>query len=317
MSRSLTQREFILKAKEKHVDFYDYSKVNYIGNRYKVTITCPLHGDFKQFSSGHLAGKGCQKCFNKKLAKVLTKTTEDFIEKSVKIHGNKYDYSLVVYNHCMKKVVIICKDHGQFLQTPSSHWDGKGCKKCSKTALKTTETFIKESKDLFPDSNYSYEKTEYKGNKIKVIITCNKEGHGDFSLKPNSHLSKKSGCPKCAKLARKGYWTKDNFVKRCKDSIGTFYVIKVFEGLEEFIKIGITSRDVKSRYCDQKRGVYEYEVLKVIECDPGTVYDLEKFNLKNLKKFKYKPLKEFQGHTECFTLECLPFIRYELENKLI
>lgn len=58
-------------------------------------------------------------------------TTETFIEKARKIHGDKYDYSRTVYNgNNVTKVKIICKKHGEFEQTPLQHLHGHGCQKC-------------------------------------------------------------------------------------------------------------------------------------------------------------------------------------------
>ena len=58
-------------------------------------------------------------------------TTEEFIEKARKIHGDRYDYSLVVYGKDNNEPVqIICKKHGPFWQTPRSHLDGKNCWRC-------------------------------------------------------------------------------------------------------------------------------------------------------------------------------------------
>ena len=42
-------------------------------------------------------------------------TTEEFIEKARKIHGDKYDYSKVEYKSATEKVIIICPIHGEFL----------------------------------------------------------------------------------------------------------------------------------------------------------------------------------------------------------
>ena len=49
-----------------------------------------------------------------KKIKVSTKklTTEEFIEKAKKIHGDKYDYSLVEYKGTYNKVKILCSMHG-------------------------------------------------------------------------------------------------------------------------------------------------------------------------------------------------------------
>ena len=70
-------------------------------------------------------------------------TTKIFVEKAVKIHGNsKFDYSKVNYIGSHTKVEIICNtnNHGSFLQTPTDHLHGNGCKKCKSSEFaKTTE----------------------------------------------------------------------------------------------------------------------------------------------------------------------------------
>lgn len=53
-------------------------------------------------------------------------TTEQFIEKSIQIHGNKYDYSKVNYINSYTKVCIICPEHGEFWQLSDSHLRGCG-----------------------------------------------------------------------------------------------------------------------------------------------------------------------------------------------
>jgi len=54
--------EFVHRAVEIHEGKYDYSKVYYTGAHDKVTITCPVHGDFQQRAYHHLAGHGCPEC---------------------------------------------------------------------------------------------------------------------------------------------------------------------------------------------------------------------------------------------------------------
>lgn len=60
-SRS-TQEYFLGKCFEEHGDKYGYSKAEYKGDKVKVTITCPIHGDFKQTPNNHYHGQGCPKC---------------------------------------------------------------------------------------------------------------------------------------------------------------------------------------------------------------------------------------------------------------
>ena len=57
-------------------------------------------------------------------------TTQEFIERARKVHGDKYDYSKVEYKGIFVKVPIICPIHGVFYQTPHEHLSFKGCPKC-------------------------------------------------------------------------------------------------------------------------------------------------------------------------------------------
>ena len=64
-------------------------------------------------------------------------TTEEFIEKAKKIHGDKYDYSKSEYTLSHNKVCIICPTHGEFWQKPNSHTNGQGCPCCYRESIRT------------------------------------------------------------------------------------------------------------------------------------------------------------------------------------
>ena len=66
-------------------------------------------------------------------------TTEEFIERARKVHGDKYDYSKAEYVNSSTKVCIICPVHGEFWQTPHNHLKGNGCPKCRNSHL---ENFV-------------------------------------------------------------------------------------------------------------------------------------------------------------------------------
>ena len=53
---------FFTKANKVHNNKYDYSKVKYKNINEKVTIICPIHGEFEQTPYHHLEGQGCPKC---------------------------------------------------------------------------------------------------------------------------------------------------------------------------------------------------------------------------------------------------------------
>ncbi len=68
-------------------------------------------------------------------AKKQTMTTEYFIERAQKIHGQKYDYSKSNYAGSGTKITIICPEHGEYEQVPESHYAGSGCPNCSITGF--------------------------------------------------------------------------------------------------------------------------------------------------------------------------------------
>lgn len=184
----LTQEEFIGRCKLIHGDRYDYSLVDYKNSHTKIKVICSEHGEFEQLSFGHMNGRGCSKCSkNKKI------TTKEFIERSVNIHRNKYDYTSVSYNGLNKKVNIFCKEHGMFSQTPEHHMKGHGCPFCNNVGRKTNEQYIEKAKKVHNNS-YDYSHTQFISNRYKIKIICHK--HGEFEQNPKHHLSG-SGCPKC------------------------------------------------------------------------------------------------------------------------
>ena len=104
----------------------------------------------EQIPNGHLNGKGCGKCANN-----FQLTTEEWIEKAKLIHGNKYDYYKVDYKNAHIKVIIICKIHKEFEQTPNHHISKKGgCPKCV-GRNKTTNEWIEQAK-LIHGNKYDY-----------------------------------------------------------------------------------------------------------------------------------------------------------------
>jgi hypothetical protein len=120
---------FIKKATLVHGNSYDYSLVECDGTKSNVTIICKTHGLFTQSASGHLQGKGCQYCAIEKSIGPR-QTTNEFIAKAQKIHGDTYDYSLVEYTGSSKKIYLICKKHGKFKTVAQYHLSGVGCRKC-------------------------------------------------------------------------------------------------------------------------------------------------------------------------------------------
>lgn len=223
-----TKDTFIQKAREVHGDRYDYSRVLYIDSYSNVEIYCFKHaGVFFQRPNNHLKGKiGCLECSKEKFIESRSYTTEDFVRQAKKIHGDRYDYSIVEYINWKTKVSIICKKHGVFNQVALSHKQGRGCPKCKSEKLAliykfSEEKFIEKAKKVH-GNKYDYKSISYVNNNTKIKIICKK--HGVFEQSPASHLAG-SGCPFCGDMSggQKNRLTKKEFLCRAMLIHGDLY----------------------------------------------------------------------------------------------
>lgn len=142
-----------------------------------------------------------------------------FITKANKIHNNKYKYDKVIYINSCTKIIITCRIHGDFEQTPNSHLNGNGCKQCYNLRAGdyhkyTTEEFVAKVKLIHKDK-YIYDKVSYVNNYTKILITC--PIHGDFEQTPAHRLQGK-GCRSC--LESKG----EKFIAATLDKYNITYI---------------------------------------------------------------------------------------------
>ena len=228
-SRKITTKKFIEKAKSKHGNEYDYSKVIYENAKKVVSIICKVHGKYFKTPNKHLNGQGCPKCSEIKRINSRRKPQEQFLEEAKSKHGDEYDYSLVEYKNTNTNVLIKCKKdgHGIFPQTPSSHLNGGGCPDCrgakiSLSKTKTVEEFVEKAKVIHSEMNYGYQKVDYKSGRKDVIIVC--PIHGDFYQTPSKHLSGQ-GCMDCGVISRSEKRKLDfnEFIERSNFKHNNFY----------------------------------------------------------------------------------------------
>lgn len=303
---------WINQAKEKHGDLYDYSLVNYKGNKMKIKIICKEHGVFEQTPNCHLNGCGCHKCGRDTAAQKTWKNINNFVRESNIVHNNKYDYSLSENKGHTKKIKIVCPLHGIFEKSMNAHLKGQGCITCGKELAieKNTHTlsdFLEKAKQIH-GYTYDYTKSIYIHGKIKLIIGCNI--HGDFSQKPHNHINGQ-GCPICAKDKRLAYiteyphsWSDSSWIKRAllSKNFDSFksYIIKCWNDEETFYKIGKTFTTIEKRFYG-KNMPYNYEVIETFIGIPQYISKLEDILKKFNKENKYLPLKKFGGRYECFS----------------
>ena len=209
MTKRLTKEEFVERANAVHNSKYDYSKSGFNNTHEKTVIICPSHGEFMQTPKDHMNGQGCPACGRIKIGEKKRSNAKDFEQKARKIHGDKYDYSQVVYKRALEPVTIICKKHGPFQVTPNAHLSSKqGCPKCLSERMSEFFRYTKE--DIIEKGNaahggkYDYSHVNYVDSTTKVEIIC--PIHGSFWQRPSNHIAG-HGCPYCT--GNKNYTTEE------------------------------------------------------------------------------------------------------------
>ncbi len=205
MGKKLTQEEIIIRFDKLHNSKYTYDNVVYVTTKLPVIITCKVHGNFTQVVSDHLSGCGCPNC-----DPTLKLSTEEFIYRSNILHNNLYSYEFTKYGlNNYDKVIITCRKHGNFEQTPFAHLKKQGCPKCFGTIKKTNAVFIEDAIRVH-GTKFDYSKVEYISNKKKVDIICNI--HGIFSQRASVHLDG-FGCKQCKSSSRGEKMISDYLIK--------------------------------------------------------------------------------------------------------
>jgi hypothetical protein len=72
---------------------------------------------------------------------------DQFIQKSISVHGDRYMLDKAFYKNSKTKVQIGCKIHGEFFIAPSDFWNGVGCRHCGFERAKS----VKVSKGIITD----------------------------------------------------------------------------------------------------------------------------------------------------------------------
>lgn len=136
----MTLQLFLEKANSVHNKKYGYELIDdntYKGYKYKVPITCPIHGTFYQTPKEHVKGKGCPKCGKESMARKQRFDRNELVELFNKQFGGIYDYSLFKkedYKHRNDKIKVICKKHGVFEVSVSNHlYRHSGCPRCKRS----------------------------------------------------------------------------------------------------------------------------------------------------------------------------------------
>lgn len=191
----LSHAEFIERARARHGDRYDYRLVEYKHNLLPITIVCSIHGPFDQTPNSHLYGTaGCPLCGRLSMLAKMRMSTEEFTQRAHRIHGERYDYSLVVDTPSTESVTIICRKHGPFRQQMWRHLRGDICRRCVTDAQRLTrDDLLRRVYGLFEEEyDYSLVKDGWVPTRSRIEVLC--PSHGPFAVSVGEHL-RGAGCP--------------------------------------------------------------------------------------------------------------------------
>lgn len=278
---------FIRKVLEKFPErefSYDYSLVDYVNSKTKVSIICKSCGVFNQEPCKHLQGRGCPNC-----RKVKPCDVEDI---ALSLGFTEVDLSS--YTTVRDYVNLKCSCGHVHYKQVRKLLEGCGCPKCCNT--KSKDKFLEESRNVQPQ--YDYSKAEYKNSYTHVEVICKK--HGSFLISP-THLLSGQGCKDCA-LSKSSYYNITLAERHKKEWIKdpcNLYILD-YGG---FYKIGISNnleKRVKALELSYKGSV---KVVESWESNKYLCVILENHILKILNILLVNHAKKFEGYTETFYME--------------
>lgn len=116
---------FVVKARSKYGDKYDYSIARYVHSKKSITIICPDHGWFEQSPVDHLHRTPIC-CAGKR-----KKKADEYLCAIKEKYGDKYCYGAFIYISSHVASTVVCWKHGPFEVTPYKHLKlNRGCPMC-------------------------------------------------------------------------------------------------------------------------------------------------------------------------------------------
>ena len=306
MGRKLTQEE--VKQRLEQDPTYDYSRVIYKGSRENIEIVCPTHGSFWQSYHNRLKGQKCPKCAIELQSKRKKRTKQQFLSGLTEDQLNKYDFSHMTDYSNNSIQTFGCPIHGKFNQRVRNFINSNGCGKCGRDSFKEkVSTKGIRLLNLQIPENISIKVSPDQICPLGEKVECACSIHGSF-YKTGTDLIGGRFCPKCR---FRGY-SKTDFINHCEaygKQVAILYIIHIYNDIENFIKIGITSKSVKERFRKFKKSTgYGYKILKEVVMKPKNCWE-EELKFKNkFTKYRYTPKIKFAGYTECFEYDKLKTI---------
>lgn len=235
------------------------------------------------------------------------KTLNEVITSFKDKHGDKFDYAFVKYVNIDTNVDIVCRACSMlFSQTPYKHINAKNaCPNCRSVAQSVAmtqdlESFKEKVFKRFGDV-YDYTDSVYIGCKDYITVKC-KTCDETLTSSPNNHLHRVNSCP-CQQTAAMGF---QEYLPAM-----LYYIKVVYKGNTAY-KIGITNKDVNTRFKSNTKG--NISIIKTWDYIKGRDARIEESRiLKDFNVYKWNGIDLLtDGNTELFSRDIL-----ELDRNII
>lgn len=210
-----TTEDFINESKAKFGDILDYSKTKYVSAHRRVSLICREHGKFRVVATQHLNAveHPCPLCAKEVTSFKTTLTEKEVTRRLKNIHGKKYKYDKVIFVNTHTRIMLTCKDHGDFSVLPYNVFSKieSGCPRCSKAVTKPHAKIC----DLLKEHGIKYETNRriLDGKEIDVWIPDHKLGievNGIYwhsaEVKPKNYHADKSRVAASKEITLLHFW---------------------------------------------------------------------------------------------------------------
>lgn len=226
----MTSDEYLSAVKKKYPN-YDFSKTKYVNKKNKIIVIDEDGFEYLIDPYAFINGRDFG-------IKSLIDINSYLINRYKKVHGDKYSYEKVKYSGNQKNIIITCKEHGDFLQTPGAHQNGAGCPKCARNSKHDLESIIEEIKPILGE-NIDYSKLIFNSSKdIRIFDENNLE-----------HKVSLSNIKKHGKLTIENAINKTSFFK--------FKANKIHNGKYDYSKLDYKDANTKIKVICKEHGIFE------------------------------------------------------------
>lgn len=228
-SKRLSKDSILKRVKESHptLTLLDFE---YVNNRSRANVECPVHGVFTQTVISLLQGHGCPSCGKRASAENRKRAPSDVLAELQAKHPDlTFPKFFEEYSTTTSTVTCVCPEHGSFKKRPHKMLSaGQGCPLCS--AIKSAESKVLSEAEVLQrfrtvhGDRYDYSRVKYVGVNVPVAIVCKE--HGEFKQLVYTHTLQKSGCPACAGSNRPQSQPAkfEEFVERAREVHGDRYL---------------------------------------------------------------------------------------------